>query len=75
MKIALDNAVYSEDKFLIAMKVKADSYRDGRYKIIRHKKENRILDQIILEEFIQVNLTNLLKLDLLMLIRQLERIM
>ena len=46
MKIALDNAVYSEDKFLIAMKVKADSYRDGRYKIIRHKKENRILDQI-----------------------------
>jgi hypothetical protein len=41
----IKSAVFSEDKFLNAAKVKGDSYKDGRYRIIRHIKTERKLNQ------------------------------
>lgn len=45
MQQVIDNAVFGEDKFLQSLKLKADSYKEGRYKIIRHKKTTRKLNQ------------------------------
>lgn len=40
-----DNAKFEEDRFLIAAKIKGDSYKEGRYRIIRHIKTERKLNQ------------------------------
>lgn len=44
-KKACENATFSEDRFLKAVKVKGDSYKEGRYRIIRHSKDIRKLNQ------------------------------
>jgi hypothetical protein len=63
-----DNAKFEKDRFLKAAKIKGDSYKEGRYRIIRHIKTERKLNQAEFknkypEEFIKIAEVGLTKAD------------
>jgi hypothetical protein len=67
-KEVCNNAKFEEDKFLQAAKIKGDSYKEGRYRIIRHIKTERKLNQAefkkkYLEEFMKIAEVGLTKAD------------
>jgi hypothetical protein len=59
-----DNAKFEEDRFLIAAKIKGDSYKEGRYRIIRRSIDKRTLNQAKFKKLYPKEFENIAKVEL-----------